>query len=141
MKFIFLTISLLLFTNTANCEIYKWVDENGKTHFGDKKPSKLKAERIRLKINTYTSVTYDTAKFGSGNNVIIYSTEWCGFCKKAKKYFKKNNVAYTDYDIEKNAAAKKRYDEMGASGVPVILVGKKRMNGFSVAGFNRIYKQ
>ncbi len=141
MKSIFLTISLLLFTSAAYCEIYKWVDENGKTHFGDKKPNKLKAKKIKLRINTYSSVTYDTSKFGSGNNVIIYSTVWCGFCKKAKKYFRKNNISYTDYDIEKDAAAKKRYDEMGASGVPVILVGKKRMNGFSVAGFQRIYKQ
>ena len=84
MKSIFLTISLLLFTSAAYCEIYKWVDENGKTHFGDKKPNKLKAKKIKLRINTYSSVTYDTSKFGSGNSVIIYSAEWCGFCKKAK---------------------------------------------------------
>ena len=29
---------------------------------------------------------------------------------------------------------------LGATGVPVILVGKKRMNGFSVKGFQRIYQ-
>jgi len=28
---------------------------------------------------------------------------------------------------------------MGAKGVPVILVGKQRMNGFSAAGFKQIY--
>lgn len=29
---------------------------------------------------------------------------------------------------------------LGATGVPVILVGKMRMNGFSVKGFQRIYQ-
>jgi hypothetical protein len=28
---------------------------------------------------------------------------------------------------------------MGATGVPVILVAKQRMNGFSEAGFEKIY--
>ncbi len=141
MKFILLIASLLFFTNAVHCEIYKWTDEEGKVHFGDKKPRKIKVEKIKLKINSYASVTYDTSMFDSGRNVIIYTTQRCGYCKKAKKYFKNNNIAYTEYDIEKDARAKKRYKEMGATGVPVILVGKKRMNGFSVAGFERIYKK
>jgi hypothetical protein len=29
---------------------------------------------------------------------------------------------------------------MGAKGVPVIFVGKKRMNGFSIAGFKHLYE-
>jgi glutaredoxin len=140
MKIILLITSLLFFTNTVHAEIYKWVDENGKVNFSDKKPKKRKVEKIKLKINSYASVTYDTSLYGTGNNVIIYTTEKCVFCKKAKRYFKKNNIAYTEYDIEKNASAKKRYDAMGATGVPVILIGKKRMNGFSVAGFERIFK-
>ena len=69
----------------------------------------------------------------------MYSTDWCHYCKKARQYFKKNNIAYTEYDIDKNKKAKRRYKEMGATGVPVILVGKKRMNGFNQKGFERIY--
>lgn len=44
-----------------------------------------------------------------------------------------------EYDIEKNALAKIQYDAMGASGVPVILVGGRRMNGFSEQGFTQLY--
>ena len=141
MKFIILIISTLLFINTAYGEIYKWRDKQGKIHFGDRKPSQLNAEELKLKINSYTSVTYDVSMFDAGQNVVIYTAEWCGYCKKAKKYFKRNHIAYTEYDIEKNASAKKRYQAMGATSVPVILVGKKRMNGFSVMGFERIYKK
>jgi glutaredoxin len=72
--------------------------------------------------------------------VVMYSAEWCGVCKKAKKYFKKNHIRYTNYDIDKNKSAKARYKKMGAKGVPVLFVGKKRMNGFSVAHFKRLYE-
>ncbi len=70
----------------------------------------------------------------------MYSTEWCGYGKNARNYSKKNNIAFTEYDIEKKAEAKKRYKKLGATGVPVIVIGNKRMHGFSEQGFERIYK-
>ncbi|MFT5419606.1 MAG: glutaredoxin-like YruB-family protein [Candidatus Endobugula sp.] len=69
----------------------------------------------------------------------MYSTAWCGYCKKARKYFTSKGIAFIEYDIEKNARAKRDYDALGGKGVPVILVGKKRMNGFSPQGFDRLY--
>ena len=129
-----------MFSNSSYCEIYKWVDDEGKVYFGDKKPDQFEAENLELKINTYTSVTYDVSIFDHDKNVVMYSTAWCGYCKKARKYFKKNNIPYTDYDIEKDAKANMRYKKMGATGIPVILVGKKRMNGFSAEGFERFYQ-
>ena len=60
--------------------------------------------------------------------------------KKAKKYFKSQHIAYTNYDIDKSKIAKARYKKMGAKGVPVLFVGKRRMNGFSVAGFKSVYE-
>ena len=41
-------ILLLACTSGASAEIYKWVDENGKTHYGDKPPTS-DAENIELK--------------------------------------------------------------------------------------------
>ena len=104
------------------------------------------AEELKLIINTYTHVTFDVSVFGKDPSpgedkaVIMYSTEWCGYCKKARRFFQDNNIAFTEYDIEKDQEARRQYKEMGARGVPVILVGKKRMNGFSEEGFERIYK-
>ena len=36
---------LLLFASSSHAEVYRWVDENGKTHYSDKKP-KTDAEDI-----------------------------------------------------------------------------------------------
>lgn len=136
---------LTLFIQTNHAQIYKWKDADGKVHFGDKKPINKKSESVHLKINTYTNVTIDPeylkepVKTSTSKNVSMYSAAWCGVCKKAKKYFNKNNISYVEYDIDKDKAARQRYKKMGARGVPVIFVGDRRMNGFSVAAFKQMY--
>lgn len=143
----FAFLLFVLFMQTSHAQIYKWKDADGKVHFGDKKPVNKNSENIHLKINTYESVKIDPSVFksnernSSNKSITIYSAAWCGVCKKAKKYFNKHNISYTEYDIDKDNSAKKRYKEMGATGVPVIFIGKRRMNGFSVASFERIYNK
>jgi glutaredoxin-like YruB-family protein len=63
--------------------------------------------------------------------VELYVTSWCGYCKKALEYVKSHNIKYVAYDIEKDAAAKQRYKEMGGHGVPFIVIGKNTMSGYS----------
>lgn len=135
---VFLTV--LLSTGTASADIFRWTDDNGKVHFSDRPPAEQQTEKVEVRVNTYESVSYDTSIFDTGKKVVMYSASWCGYCKKAKEYFRSNNIAFTEYDIEKNGKAKREYDRMGAKGVPVILVGKKRMNGFSEQGFENIYR-
>ncbi|MBW9258660.1 MAG: glutaredoxin family protein [Candidatus Thiodiazotropha sp. (ex. Lucinisca nassula)] len=130
---------LLLSVTVVEAEIFKWTDEHGKVHFTDKPPADADASEVKLKINTIKSVSFDRSIFNFGKKVVIYSTEWCGYCEKAKRYFKRKKIKYTEYDIEKSSRAKRQYKKMGATGVPVILVGKRRMNGFSEAGFEKIY--
>ncbi|WP_020410887.1 glutaredoxin family protein [Hahella ganghwensis] len=141
MKFVFLILLLIATSGNVLGEIYKWVDDEGNVHFSDQKPESSGVEEVRLEVNTYTNVSYDTSVFDTGRQVVMYSTSWCGYCKMARKYFRSNGIAYTEHDIEKSQAAKREYDRMGARGVPVILVGDKRMNGFSESGFRRIYDQ
>ena len=71
--------------------------------------------------------------------VVMYSAAWCGVCKTAKKYFTEKKIAYSEYDIDTNPKAKADFDKMGGRGVPVILVGSRRMNGFSAGGFEQLF--
>jgi len=134
-------ISLALITLSLHvyAEVYQWTDDKGKVHFSDKKPATVQAEELKLDINTYSNVKIEESENDVGQKVVMYSTSWCGYCKKARTYFRKNNIAYVDYDIEKNTKAKKRYDKLGATGVPVIFIGKKRMSGFSEQRFEQLY--
>jgi glutaredoxin len=145
MKYLILLVSLLIFAESSSAEIYKWTDDKGHIHYSDKKPENQEVMEVEFKITTYDTVSYEdvgyeTAKVDTKKNVVLFSASWCGACKKAKTYFRRNGIPFTEYDIEKGTRAKMLYKEMGATGVPVIIVGRKRMNGFTEAGFKRIYK-
>ncbi len=142
-----LLISILSVSVASSTQIYKWVDEEGRVHFSDKKPKNQWFSKVQFesKIISYQRVSFDTSKidaskFAPNNKVVMFSASWCGYCKKAEAYFKKNNIRYTNYDIEKSPKGKRLYKQLRASGVPVIIVGTKRMNGFSESGFERLYR-
>jgi glutaredoxin 3 len=64
-------------------------------------------------------------------NVTIYSTPTCVYCKMAKEFFKKNNVAYEEFNVATDMKA--RQDMVNAShqlGVPVIKVDDQVIVGF-----------
>lgn len=80
------------------------------------------------------------ADYGTEQKVVMYATSWCPYCQQARNHFRQQGIPYTEYDIERDADAKRRYQAFGGRGIPVIFVGKRRMNGFSVSGFNKIYQ-
>lgn len=80
------------------------------------------------------------ADYNEQQKVVMYATSWCPYCQQARNYFREQGIPYVEYDIEKNADAKREYQAFGGRGIPVIFVGKRRMNGFSVAGFRKIYR-
>lgn len=80
------------------------------------------------------------AQADHSRQVVMYATSWCPYCQKARNHFREQGIPYVEHDIEKDAEARQAYKAFGGRGIPVIFVGKHRMNGFSVAGFNKIYR-
>ncbi len=140
MKFVFLSLCLVI-SAQAIAEIYKWVDESGRTHYGDSnyKPANTSVEKLDIELNTYKHTSFENTEVFT-EKVVMYSAVWCGFCKKARRYFVANRIPFIEYDVDKDMRAKRRYQKLGANGVPVILFKGRRMNGFSEAGFKRIYR-
>jgi glutaredoxin len=135
---------LLVLALPANAgEIHRWTDSQGNVHFGDRPPATADSEIVKLRINTYASPDIQALEeiYGTDNRVVMYSATWCGVCRKAKRYFEAENIPYTEYDVETSAKGKRDYRRLGARGVPVILVGGQRLNGFSPAMFERIYRR
>lgn len=123
-----------------SADIYRWTDENGEVHYSDRPARDRVSESVEVDVNTYASVSYATSILRGGQKVILYSASWCSACKKAKRYFEANDIQYKEYDVEKSQKGRTDYRRLNAKGVPVILIGKKRMNGFSERGFERLYK-
>ena len=136
------TLLLLVLVSVASAQIYTWTDENGAIHFGDnpKNPAQARAVNVEPNVVESASGGQKAPDGDSAKRVTMYATSWCGYCNKARQYFRAKGIDYIEYDIEKDERARRMYDALGGKGVPVILVGKKRLNGFSEAGFNRIYR-
>ena len=64
-------------------------------------------------------------------DVIMLGAWWCTYCYRAKKYFQHNNIDYCEYDMENTTTGKQLYDENGGGAVPIFLIGKYRLQGFS----------
>ena len=67
--------------------------------------------------------------------VIMYSLSNCLWCKKAKKYFEEQGVAYeyTDYDranSEKQQSIDRDMRDIGAGGFPVVKIGRDVVTGY-----------
>ena len=68
--------------------------------------------------------------------VIMFTTRWCPYCHQAREYFKRHSITYTEYDIEVSKENSAKFRALGGTGVPLIIVGNKRMDGFTPRSFN-----
>ena len=78
------------------------------------------------------------AQTGAKAEVKMYATSWCPYCAKARAYFARRGISYVEVDIEKSREGRAEYERLGARGIPVILVGPQRMNGFSEARLSQL---
>lgn len=128
----------------ANAEIYKWVDENGEVHFGDRESTEHAAEKVEVKINTIDHVTVykaptPPAPIAVTKDVVMYTASWCGVCKQARAYMKEHKIPFKEYDVEKSDKGRRDFKKMGGHGVPIILVDDQRMDGFAPNDFDSLY--
>lgn len=113
----------------VKAEMYKWTDSNGVTYFSTH-PRLKSGSETQSKKNIYDDY------------IVMYSTSWCPYCKKARNYFRENDIQYTEYDVEELPSRMREFKELGGTGYPLILIGQhKKMQGFSIKGFERRYYQ
>lgn len=63
--------------------------------------------------------------------VHLYATDWCGYCKASREFFRANGIRYTEHDIEKSSEALNAHKKLGGKGVPLIVVGDEVVNGYN----------
>lgn len=78
------------------------------------------------------------ASSGSGKRVLMYSTANCPACTMAKAYFTRKGVPFEDLDIDRSPEARGAFQKLGGRGVPLIMVGNERMEGFSPQRLDQI---
>ena len=64
--------------------------------------------------------------------VVMLSTSWCQYCRRARSYFVDHGVRYCEWDIEQTKRGAELHRQSRLKGVPIIYVGDE-----VVVGFNR----
>jgi glutaredoxin len=133
--------------SASSQQIYRWVDANGRVQITtEKPPAGVKSSTVEPPLSSYggtptvSGAPRAAASGAAPAEIKMYATDWCPYCRKAREFFARRGIRYTELDIEKSPAARAEYDRLGARGVPVILVGTQRMNGFGEERLARMLK-
>lgn len=74
-------------------------------------------------------------------NITIYTTPACVYCKMTKEFFKEHNVSYTEKDVEGDAVAREEMvKKSGRMGVPVIDIDGEIIVGFDKERLSALLK-
>lgn len=68
---------------------------------------------------------------------VLFGTDWCPYCAKARQYFDRNGIRFHDLDIERDAEAARQYKAIGRSGIPVLVYEDMILGGFDEATMER----
>jgi glutaredoxin len=159
MKNIFLPflIFFFLFQGISSAEFYKWEDKNGNVVITDYPPPVKSAKNIKVhksepKPDYVSPSSENNNQKASGepssgntktetkksNEVVLYTTSWCPYCKMAANYFRSRNIDFTEYDIERDGAAAERKNQLdGKGGVPFAIVNGQQIHGYSPSAYER----
>ena len=63
--------------------------------------------------------------------VEMYTTQWCGYCARARALLERKGVEYADYDVDEDSAkrAEARARSGGRTSVPQIFIDGKHIGG------------
>jgi len=134
---------------------YQFVDEAGRVRFVeslDDVPAALRADVGFVKMPVAPPLSpgdarrarvAQVAKAGgpsgvSAPRIVLYAADWCGACRKAKRYLDQRGVKYEVRDIDEPRFAQELVQKTGQRGIPVIEVDGRVVTGFSAARYDEL---
>lgn len=74
-------------------------------------------------------------------NIVIYTSNTCGYCHLAKDYFNENKIEFTEKNVSTDSEARKELMSQGFMGVPVIFVDDEVIQGFDKDKLEALLKE
>jgi glutaredoxin len=82
----------------------------------------------------------DENEQGSGAQVVLYSADWCGVCRRAKQYMDEHGIRYDERNIDEPRWRDEMTAKAGPGGIPVFDVGGQILRGFSPERLEQMLK-
>lgn len=76
-----------------------------------------------------------------GGRVVVYTRAGCPYCAQAKKYLTAHQVPFEEYDIFRTEKGKRDFQALKGVGVPIFIVGDKRMDGYDEERLAHLLKE
>ncbi len=139
---------------SAQTMLYKSVGADGQTIYSDHPPGEgHAAKKLTFKDLPSSPLSASTLAFieqlrqsaashavsALAGDVVLFSTAWCGYCKKAKAYLADKGIAYREVDIETSTGAVAYAQAGGQQGVPLLLAKGQRVVGFSLDAYDTLF--
>ena len=120
--------------------LYRWVDAEGKVHYGDSPPpdaKKVEQKKFGANVIESSELSYGVQQAAKNFPVTFYAND-CDVCGQARQLLAKRGVPYDTKGVEQpeDQAALKKVTG-GALEVPVLVVGKTVLRGFEPGQWNR----
>ncbi len=121
--------------------LYKWVDKNGKVHYGDQPAEDaIKPEQKKFSSSVTTSdddLPYSLRKAKSDFPVTLYVAPNCGdLCVQARAMLNKRGIPFAEKNLVTNEDITAFKTKYGGSSTPSLTVGKTLLSGFDVGPWN-----
>ncbi|MBS1143043.1 MAG: hypothetical protein H6R14_449 [Proteobacteria bacterium] len=147
----------LLVGGTAGADnVYRSVGPDGRVTYSDHPPTTGKVQKIYSFENLPASpVPESTLNFRQdaeksmkkrlaaqpASGTVLYSAEWCGYCRKAKAYLNNRGVAYQEIDID-TPDGKQAFSAVGrGGGIPLLIANGQRVQGFTAAAYDALFSR
>lgn len=132
-----LLLGLLLGAGLAQAQsTYRWVDQDGKVHYGDRPPAKNARELQERKYSAPAadkSMSYAMRQAVENFPVTLYVTPDCeAACKEGRDYLAKRGIPFAEKSVVSDADIAALRERLGGGDtvVPVLMVGDKHRKGF-----------
>ena len=70
--------------------------------------------------------------------VAIFTNDSCTYCADAKQFLTDKKVPFTEFNLDHSEKARQVFGILNGRGVPLILVGKQRLNGYDQKTLSKI---
>jgi glutaredoxin len=134
--------------------LYKSVGPDGTTVYSDSPPASGSPAQVlnykNLPASPLSAATLayiehlrkfkPTVPVAATPEVVLFTTTWCGYCRKARAYLTSRGLAYRDVDIETHDGVVAYVQAGGGNGVPLLVANGRHVQGFTTAVYDAFFE-
>lgn len=134
-------LALLSVAAGASAQVYKWRDERGVTHYGDKPPASSRQHAEVLKVtatapNAPAALPYELARAVQASPVLLYTTARCDACDQGRTLLRERGIPFQERTVDSAEDQQQLRLLGGGNEMPLLAVGSRKLTGFQAAAWH-----